>query len=541
MAQRVTPSPKTTERHVGHDEPRSRSTQPFHGPLHPIAELRRTLGNRKLLQLIQAKRLTPEGKIIGVRQRVTAAGGTPALSQAVQRFGSIEHQSVANQGSGGLKYQKAGLSLDQGDLTMLRGDYFEEKDLLDFWQQRGAFGQLTMSQDEIIYAIHHATSGKDPRFGQNGPWHNMTFSGHVKKAVEDRYFALANKNYSHFANPGFGIDARGMPVGGAGATYREAHERAIAAAFAAGAAGMSLDDALIIEAMGQHFLTDAFAAGHVSTQRGKIEKDWDARYPNFPYQIINRIVRDMADFLVATGEEVGYYLPQKKVEAQVRTTLNEKLATKGQLTLGKFIGLVAHDYDNEHGLWLVNDAGHRWFGYGDGKLDRQPMGPFNKGEKPILPREIMRMAVRAGVDDIRHAYTIGKSGKKLSFPDLSHAVRELSARPAFPSAFYAPEMYMPRLDPAEDEEQVIDSDSIENLFETRIRRNRPSYRELIEESVRRGTIHDELQDIAKELPESQDVLWGAGTLHPKEAFTNTVIRPLEHDPIIYLIYVMRTG
>jgi hypothetical protein len=360
----------------------------------------------------------------------------------------MEHQSVANEGSGHLKYQKAGLALDQGDLTMLRGDYFEEKDLIELWQRPGFSGMFTNSQDEIIYAIYDATSGKDPRFGKNGPWYEMTFSAAVKKAVEDRYYALANKNYNHFVNPGFGIDGRGMPFGGAGATYREAHERAIAVAYGAGAgaAGTSINDALITEAMAQHFLTDAFAAGHVSTRRGKIEKDWDTRYPNFPYQIKNRIVRDMADYLVATGEEVGHYLPLKKVQAKVRTIINEKLAVKGELTLGKFIGLVAHDYDNENGLWFTNHIGQHWFGYGDGNLDRQPMGPSQKGERPISHREIIAMAVKAGVDDIRHAYAIGKTGKKLSSPDLSDAVRSQSEPPAFPSALYAPEMYMPELD-----------------------------------------------------------------------------------------------
>jgi len=68
--------------------------------------------------------------------------GLQQTPTAVQRFGSVEHQSVANEGSGLLQYKRAGLALDQGDLTMLRGDYFEEKDLREFWQNPGASGQL---------------------------------------------------------------------------------------------------------------------------------------------------------------------------------------------------------------------------------------------------------------------------------------------------------------------------------------------------------------------------------------------------------------
>jgi hypothetical protein len=235
-----------------------------------------------------------------------------------------------------------------------------------------------------------------------------------------------------------------MRIAGAGATYRDANNRAITAAFGAGALGKSIDDTQIIEAMGQHFLTNAFAAGHVSTPRGKIEKDWDARYPNFPYQLTNRIILDMVDFLLRTGENFGQYLRQKKVEAKVRKTLNETFAAKGQITLAKKIGLVAHDFDNDNLLWFVNHLGERCFGYGDGNLHRQPMGPRQKGEK--THREIIVLAVMAGIDDIRHACAIGQSGKKLAFPDSSDAVR-----------------------------------------------NRPSDKKLIEGNVESGTILDELQ------------------------------------------------
>jgi len=351
------------------------------GEVHPILQLQRSLGNRNVAGLIEASRLTPSGGILprqGGEEALGAdtfeASAAVGTSRAVQRFGSLEHQSLGNEGSGHLRYDKAGLALNQGDLTMLRGDYFDAKELLEFWQRPGASGTLTKSQDEIIYAIHHATDGKDPRFGKDGPWNKMTFSDDVTKAVENRYYALTNTNYAHFVNPGLGIDGRGMPIGGAGATYREAHERAIVTAFnaGAGAAGISMDDALITEAMSQHFLTDAFAAGHVSTQRGKIEKDWDARYPNFPFQIVNRISRDMAEILVENGEgvttdalrETKEAWFQKKVETKVRLMMSEKLATRGQLTLGKFIGLVAHDYDNEQGLSFVNHVGQH--GYGDG-------------------------------------------------------------------------------------------------------------------------------------------------------------------------------
>jgi hypothetical protein len=52
-----------------------------------------------------------------------------ASSHLLERFRSLGHQSVANEASGQLKYGKAGLALSQADLSMLRGDFFEEQDL----------------------------------------------------------------------------------------------------------------------------------------------------------------------------------------------------------------------------------------------------------------------------------------------------------------------------------------------------------------------------------------------------------------------------
>ena len=87
-------------------------------------------------------------------------------------------------------------------------------------------------------------------------------------------------------------------------------------------------------------------------------------------------------------------------------------------------------------------------------------------------------------------------------------------------------MYIPQLDRLLDQERF--SDSIENLFETRIDPHGPSYEKPIEANPRCATIHGRHQEIANEqstLPDSQDALFrGLAKLPPKEAFENTVIR-----------------
>ncbi|WP_217607512.1 hypothetical protein, partial [Chitinophaga sp. GbtcB8] len=41
--------------------------------------------------------------------------------------------------------------------------------------------------------------------------------------------------------------------------------------------------------LAQHFLTDAFSAGHVRTQRGKIQRYWNGMYPGFVVNMIRMI------------------------------------------------------------------------------------------------------------------------------------------------------------------------------------------------------------------------------------------------------------
>ena len=68
--QPLTKSPKKTQRHVERRETNLASTESFQRGLHPIVQLQRMLGNRSVAQLIQAKQLTPEGKIVGLQRQL---------------------------------------------------------------------------------------------------------------------------------------------------------------------------------------------------------------------------------------------------------------------------------------------------------------------------------------------------------------------------------------------------------------------------------------------------------------------------------------
>ena len=69
-------SPEKTRQHVAHRKTSPASAQSYQGGLHPILQLQRMLGNRRVAQLIQAKQLTLKGKILSRRRKpsVGAAG-----------------------------------------------------------------------------------------------------------------------------------------------------------------------------------------------------------------------------------------------------------------------------------------------------------------------------------------------------------------------------------------------------------------------------------------------------------------------------------
>jgi len=83
--QRLTGSLENTDQQIARRESRPDFARSFQGGLHPILQLHRTSGNRRVAQLIQAKRLTPEGKIIGVQRKLTVGAPEDQYEQEPDR------------------------------------------------------------------------------------------------------------------------------------------------------------------------------------------------------------------------------------------------------------------------------------------------------------------------------------------------------------------------------------------------------------------------------------------------------------------------
>lgn len=95
-----------------------------------------------------------------------------------------------------------------------------------------------------------------------------------QEATSRRYGELAAKNEAHYApsNPDL-LAVSGKSTGDHKQSWEDNHHKALAAARAG-----DKDKALLINAFGDHFLTDAFAAGHLFNKRDLMEK-FNAQLP----------------------------------------------------------------------------------------------------------------------------------------------------------------------------------------------------------------------------------------------------------------------
>ena len=165
---------------------RADSARLFHGEVHsPVLQLQRMLGNQRVAQLIQAKRLTPQGKIIGLQPKQTvgaaddryeqeadrvarqvmttpnAVVGAPArqppslighdadsalvlqgaagnaavgrmLNHPIQRFGEKEHRNIGDWATnrGYVRLGDKGYVLSYGEMVALAGDLFPSLDYM---------------------------------------------------------------------------------------------------------------------------------------------------------------------------------------------------------------------------------------------------------------------------------------------------------------------------------------------------------------------------------------------------------------------------
>ena len=83
--QHLTQSPEKAKQRNARRESRPDSVPSYYGGLHPILQLQRNIGNRRVTELIHAKRLTPQGKILGLQRKLTVGAANDQYEQEADR------------------------------------------------------------------------------------------------------------------------------------------------------------------------------------------------------------------------------------------------------------------------------------------------------------------------------------------------------------------------------------------------------------------------------------------------------------------------
>jgi hypothetical protein len=337
-----------------------------------------------------------------------------------------EHRALGDEASGGASVLVGGLRLTFGDVVALTGDYFFPVDngghglagggLFELASRPGVVGTQVGTWDEVLCALRVMAADQglvDPRFG-TGP--GADTDSDVERRVRDRFLALGAANDDHFVAPGARGPAttadRAAPgYGSAGLAYRSVHRRALGEARRLGREGGDLEEAMAWEAAAQHYLTDAFAAGHLRTPVAAIREFWQRRYPWFWEGLQRKVASETA----AALRELA--APLRLVSSRYlhgRTLAAVQARTEGypQVSFGDLVAKVFHDWDNEHGLVLDDGT----LIYGDGCLEQG------------VTRQRALAAARAGIDEVEAAFETARRGRDLArYVEIDPGLPRLSA------------------------------------------------------------------------------------------------------------------
>lgn len=185
---------------------------------------------------------------------VTQRGGEPVL----HRYESGEH---AQAGNAARKVTINGVTMDEGDLVAL-GDLYEKPE--DIYKAPAAELQKLVTlieRDKKFY------SGQGGTAVSNAEWADATKS----RPKDQQYLELAKRNDPHFAPRASGAPGA---KGDHRAEWRKYHQQAIEATIASTASGKTgvPDEATVLNGFAAHFLTDAFAAGHLVNKDDAMDK-----------------------------------------------------------------------------------------------------------------------------------------------------------------------------------------------------------------------------------------------------------------------------
>jgi len=421
-----------------------------------------------------------------VQQDAAAAGPAARSAWHIQRFTEPGHKLIGDTAFGDM-LSLGDVQLTFGDAVAL-GDYFRSFQYVRELAAKPGIGRGTRGVLQYVLWVKIHRLPKSARLGK------LYDQGAIDQA-EQISRMLDSSNISHFPNPRTGdtaltplqknqrVGPDGKPLGAA-ATYRQAHEEAMAMAYLNGTLQRGNDDALLADGFACHFLTDSFSASHLRTPRASIKAYWDAQVPGFRHKLIGYLadqidrqplspigpVSILERVFAVTGFP-GVHTPN----ATVRVAAEEKLSillSGGDFSFGDVVSLIAHDSEGAAGVEAVIE-GKRLRLAGDKDLvqgrpadplypEGQQLYSFGQDDKAAGTARAAVAAVKASLEDIFDAYSaglpenLGTQGLGYAgFGDLSRTTHHedfgaFTKRVRGPQGLYRAERLMPTAVPDKD-------------------------------------------------------------------------------------------
>ena len=155
---RLTESHEKTQQQSAPRKTRPASAAPLPGSLHPNLHLQRMLGNRRVAQLIQAKRLTPEGKILGLQRKLTVGAADDQFEQEADR---VAHQVLHTSDAVAAHAMQRAMSPEEDQDQMLQTKPLAVS-ITPFMQRQMAPNEEPEDQEQLVQAKLLNETSREP-------------------------------------------------------------------------------------------------------------------------------------------------------------------------------------------------------------------------------------------------------------------------------------------------------------------------------------------------------------------------------------------
>jgi LysM domain. len=279
-----------------------------------------------------------------------------------------------------------------------------------------------------------------------------------QKATKGRYLKLAEKNAAHFA-PTNAARVATTTAGAASPNHKATWETHHKSALDASQAG-NKDQALSTNAFGDHFLTDAFSAGHLINKADVMESfksqlKLDAKGKDFTPAsqaffddvaktvFVGNVKTEFSKFEAADAYALGWH-PNVNSDSRFSTLLQGIHKEKPDL-LANAVAKGVHDGLNTlpGGLPVVNAKGGKWNLSGDGTLNAQTTAiareavaqsqsnivsvfkTTTKVDYPVLYKKVWDYTPEPDPDGMKQLSAVVSKGSSTTSPELKKSIVDL--------------------------------------------------------------------------------------------------------------------